>query len=463
MNEMNILTVNGASYALRDMLAQDMLADLCSGYNGVTYPDAGEAVRKQLAELEAKIRAIADLPGGGKPVNLFDPNALGIVRDSYFGESSQDMIIHSLYGRENYHVSDYIPVKEGRRYTTNRDGTGFVIADTAQPWSISCWFYDKDKIPLSRPAGQRHTDTQIYTTVAPMGAVYARIDFYGAGDTVMFVEGDTFPDTYIAYDPLAMDPVLRLPIPESVIGQFTSPLSGKTAIFAGDSVCAGLNFSDEKSGYAGRIAEKHGMTYRNFAVTGATVTQKLSYSQSGAERCSVSAQVEQMKEEFPNADYIIFEGGAVDADQIGSILGGNVPTRFGGFTPGDFSGDYDTETFCGALESIFYRATEYWRGKKIGFILPHKTGISDQGYGAEGNNRRAYLETVKAICQKWGIPALDLWDGCYLNPALTSQYTSGVSWQENLRQNNLYANTQSLLPAGYDYIADIIGNWMKTL
>ena len=67
------------------------------------------------------------------------------------------------------------------------------------------------------------------------------------------------------------------------------------------------------------------------------------------------------------------------------------------------------------------------------------------------------------ICQKWGIPVLNLWDGCYLNPSLTTMWKYDGTWQENKELGKLYADGQHLLSAGYDYTADIINNWLKTL
>ncbi len=460
MNEMNVLTVNGASFALRDMLAQDMLADICSGYNGVAYPDAGEAVRKQCAELAALIRQIAAPPGDGQPVNLFDKDSPDILKNHFFGSKTVDMTVHNEQPIKDYHISAYIPVKEGRCYTTNRDGAGLTVSN--QPYTRSFWYYDKNKEPLSRPEGTMVEGEQYYTTTAPMGAAYARVDFFSTGATIMFVEGDTFPETYIAYDPVASQPVLQLNLPAETLQNAGNPLHEKTAVFAGDSICEGNSFGDTRDGYAGRIAAKNAMQYKNFGTSGATLTEKLAYYATGAEKPSVSAQIEQMYAQYPEADYIVLEGGTNDADLLGSRIG-STPARFGAFTPGDFSGNYDQETFCGALESILYRATHYWKGKKIGFVIAHKMGISSKGYSADVHNRRAYFETAMEICKKWGVPVLNLWDGCNLNPSLVHQYVSGSSWEDNAALGSFYADGQHLLPAGYDYVADIIGNWMKTL
>ena len=139
-----------------------------------------------------------------------------------------------------------------------------------------------------------------------------------------------------------------------------------------------------------------------------------------------------MYAEYPNADYIILEGGTNDADLLGSHLNGEIPERFGSFTANNFSGSYDKNTFCGALESIFFRATNYWKGKKIGFIVAQKMGRSSNGYTAEVHNRRSYFETALQICKKWGLPVLNLWDDCCLNPSLNHHYLYGSTWEENL-------------------------------
>jgi lysophospholipase L1-like esterase len=111
-----------------------------------------------------------------------------------------------------------------------------------------------------------------------------------------------------------------------------------------------------------------------------------------------------MLEEYPDADYIILEGGTNDADLLGRITEDHIPERLGAVDPDDYSGNYDRDTFCGALESVFYRATKYWCGKKICYIVAQKMGFNPP----TSQNRRAYFEGAMQICRKWGIPYLDL-------------------------------------------------------
>ncbi len=238
-------------------------------------------------------------------------------------------------------------------------------------------------------------------------------------------------------------------------------LQGKTIIWNGDSICQG---SKVTGNWATRVAVKNGMNFANYGVGGGTVTEHVIYTKEDPKfRHSVSATVDEMYADYPDADYVIFEGGTNDADLLGSLVVGERPARVGSYDIGDYSGNYDADTFCGALESIFYRATKYWKGKKIGYIVAHKMGFRTDGYTDDCNNRRAYFQLAIEICRKWGIPYLNLWDGCYLNPQLPWHFNKELSAVENGRAGNFYQDGQHLTPVGYDVTADIIDSWLKTL
>lgn len=238
-------------------------------------------------------------------------------------------------------------------------------------------------------------------------------------------------------------------------------LYGKTIIWNGDSLCAGKRFDDtkEKDAWAGRIAARNSMNYKNYAIGGGTVAEGLPLLQSGKERHSVSRTLEKMYEEFPNADYIVFDGGSNDADLLGNAFLGNKETRLGEIDKTYFGTEFDKTTFCGALESVFCRATKYWKGKKIAYIIAHKMGPDMDDF----NNRRLYFDKAIEVCRKWGIPYIDLWDGCYLNPYLEWMYDASKEPSENVEAGSFYADGQHLTSAGYDLTADIIESWLKTL
>ncbi len=339
---------------------------------------------------------------------------------------------------------------------------------SANAYKIPC--YDADGTYLGKLTGTPNSDNTLLTLTitdsfskptasVKVNATRSTADIYSAGN-FMFVEGTEYPSEYIPYAEATSIPVLGLDLATDYVQNLLNPLYKKTIIWDGDSICAGKAFDDEGDAWAGRIADRNGMTYKNYAVGGGTITENVTAG--GTVKHSVSNTIDTMYAEYPDADYIIFEGGTNDADLLGSSLNGTTP-EFGRFDNADFSGNYDRNTFCGALESIFYRATNYWKGKKIGFIVAHKMGRTSGGYTAETNNRRSYFETAMQICEKWGIPVLNLWDGCPLNPSLPHLYTNGATWEENQAAGNFYADGQHLLSAGYNYEADIVNSWLKTL
>lgn len=232
-------------------------------------------------------------------------------------------------------------------------------------------------------------------------------------------------------------------------------LYGKVIIWNGDSICAGNKI---KGNWATRIAEKNSMICRNYAVGGGTIVEGMPLCKDGGERHCVSTSLERMYNEHPEADYIIFEGGTNDADLLENM--DVQKSMLGSVDPDDFSGDYDKNTFCGALESVFYRALKYWTGKKIGYIVAQKMGTK----AILRRRRRLYFEAAIEICEKWGIPCIDLWTGTYLNPCLECMYDNTKTAEENDSENKgFYTDGQHLTSHGYDYTSEIIENWLRTL
>ncbi len=249
-------------------------------------------------------------------------------------------------------------------------------------------------------------------------------------------------------------------IPTSKLKERDNILFGKIAIFDGDSICASGTDLSGKGSWAGRIGNRNSMIWHNYGVGGGTITNE-TYSESN-KRHWVCENVDKMYADYPNADYIIFEGGTNDADLLGDART-NTPERFGTFNLKDYSGNYDATTFCGALETMFFKAINYWATKKIGYIVAYKMGKSNNGYTKDVVNRRKYFDVAMQICDKWGIPYINLWDGCYMNPSLTVCYDSSLTPEENRLAGKLILDGQHPTPAGYDYITPMIEAWMRTL
>lgn len=242
--------------------------------------------------------------------------------------------------------------------------------------------------------------------------------------------------------------------------EYTNPLADKMVLWCGDSIMRGNTFNDTGSGWAGRCASLLSFHYKNYAVGGSTICNNVP---SGATP-TIYTQIETAHTEYPNADYIIFDGGTNDADLIGSVIGGSVPAQFGTFSETDWSGSYNTDTFCGAMETICMHLSQYWLGKHVGYIVPQKQGVAND-YSATGNNRRAYYETAMKICKKWGISVLNLWDGCYMNPKHNwmCDTDNTMTQQEIYDAGFLYADRQHLTSEGYDYQSVIVAEWLRSL
>ena len=282
----------------------------------------------------------------------------------------------------------------------------------------------------------------------------------------MVVNGSTiddFPDYEAYFEPYAEmknDVPLSSKMNEQVNG--LSGLIGKTAVFDGDSICKGTingTTPKETNGWAGYVGEANAMNWHNFGISGGVITSESNPAVSGHH--SVVDTVDTMYAQYPDANYVIFEGGTNDADLIGNAI--SDPTILGTYTSMDFSGPFDATTFTGALETIFSKATSYWKGKSIGYIVAQKMGYSTTGFDKDHTNRRAYFERAIEICNKWGIQYINLWDDCYLNPNNPACYDRTKTNDENINGGYLYTDGQHLTEKGYEYISPMIEAWMKTL
>ena len=235
------------------------------------------------------------------------------------------------------------------------------------------------------------------------------------------------------------------------------PATPHKILFNGDSLCIGLA---ETGSWSTRISEWMGIPCFNYARGGGTVTEDPPPLKNRVARHTVSATLARMHEEHPDADYILIEGGTNDADLFDTEIREGRPCRLGQLSPFDYSGEYDVRTFTGALESVFYRAMSLWPTARIGYIVAPKMGTSPHSQ----ENRRRYFDRAVAVCRKWGIPYIDLWESCHLNPCHPAHYYRENSAAEN-RENNLgyYIDGQHLTASGYDLTADLIAKWLRTI
>jgi lysophospholipase L1-like esterase len=227
---------------------------------------------------------------------------------------------------------------------------------------------------------------------------------------------------------------------------FGNPLTGKTVVFDGDSICHGTSVGSEDStygyGWAGRIGVANGMTWANEGKSGGVIARGMTG------RHCLCDNIDHIHSNTPMLDYLILEGGTNDADLLGE-------DGLGVYDESDYGGTYDTTTFSGALETLFYKAINYYPAAKIGYIVAHKM--------LSNTSRRAFFDRAVEICEKWGIPYLDLWHGAPLNNKLAAHWDKSLDAQGNIDAGKMYTDGQHLTAVGYDAITPKIEAWMKTL
>ena len=187
---------------------------------------------------------------------------------------------------------------------------------------------------------------------------------------------------------------------QKAMAQVVNPLYGKTILDFGDSIAYGNDTAGV--GYADMIAERNGMTVHSYAVGGHKLSQILAQLQSATEE---------------TADYVLLEGGYNDANP--SAL-----TPVGTLSSG-YTATLDTSTFYGALETLLKTAQTKYPSAKTVYVIVHRT-------------RRTqwpdYAEAIKAACDKWSVPVVNLMEQGGLNSnidAMLNAYTDSVGVHPN--------------------------------
>lgn len=275
-------------------------------------------------------------------------------------------------------------------------------------------------------------------------AKYIRFSAYKADadfSKMMAVKDIPYPSKFIPYfDEYVYSNHLKTyienQIQNGIINLENNPLYAKTVLFTGDSICAG--FIDNGDGTYGKqygwaeiIKENNpSITMKNYGAGGTTVATFDTTTN------SILQRLDTMHTEYPEADWIVLEGGVNDCYSSKVELG--KVTR-------DYTSSLDTTTFCGALESLFKKSIEYWPGKKICFIVTFKVPTAV--------NFKSYMDKAKEICEKWSIPYIDLYS------------KSGLEFNVDYIKNNYSYGQGGLHPnvEGYKIITPKIEAWMKSL
>ncbi len=207
-------------------------------------------------------------------------------------------------------------------------------------------------------------------------------------------------------------------------------LSGKSALFVGDSISVGNSDCAMAYAWGGRIGRKYGMDWVNNSQGGITLARNDSNS--------VLTKIEAPQIQEKNFDYVIMEGGVNDALKKVSV--GEISSSYD-------KKDFDTTTMAGALEYAFATVTERWPEAHIGFIVTFQT----TWIGKSGTS--PYYNVVRTICQKWNVPYLDL------NGETVKGVLKVGDETDSYLADGIHPNAD-----GYELLVDnYIENWMLNL
>lgn len=206
-----------------------------------------------------------------------------------------------------------------------------------------------------------------------------------------------------------------------------SALSGKSALFVGDSITYGARDRAKiyrYGGWAGRIGYFCDMDVLNNGVSGACITTARVESHS-EQHYIYNNLVAAKNQQF---DYVIMHGLFNDASipvELGSAQGSSK------FNPSKA----DVTKFADALELLFYTAKTQHPEATLGYIVNFHT--------ERAVNQESYAEIAIEICKDWGIKYLDLYN----------DKTFTVEFDDGLHPSS----------AGYDSMYIRVANWMATL
>lgn len=269
-------------------------------------------------------------------------------------------------------------------------------------------------------------------------------------DLFMICEADKYPSRYMAYDTLYANDNMKY----DGIEVSEHPLKDKVLVCDGDSIAAATPDDPEGlGGWFGRMQLNLLITGRNYAVGGGTIT----YIDSN--RHCICRSIDTIHNNFPTLDYLIVDGGTNDADLIGRFNGDTPPENFGTWSETDYSGNYDDTTFCGAVDSMFYKAVTYYPHAHIGFIIAMQMGTNN----ATSANRKRYFDEAEKIAKKWHIPVLNLWDNSGADSRLTAFYDPNKTIAENVEAHKFYRDGQHPSSYGYNKMQPMIEAWVKSL
>lgn len=326
--------------------------------------------------------------------------SVGQVQDDMYVASSGALGVGSSQPITNYSMAR-VPIDRNK-------GTEVSWLRLATPGTFG-FFFDTNHRPISGITGVASVPTG--TAAIPEGAEWLYVNVSQEPlardkqkNQMTIVYGDTVPTHHIPQRSL------------SAVGStlVSHPYSGKTVIAIGDSITTYERIEPDAqntdSNYVVRMCSEVGaLLLENYSIGGSTISQR---SSDPTGRNPISIRYADMRDD---ADLIIVSAGTNDCTHAWTSLG-------------EFS-DTTVNTFYGAMHVLCSGLKAKYVGKQVMFITPIRRYHAPAGMttptspNANGETPQQYVDAIIEVCNYYGIPVLDNYRTCILNPFI-SEYRS---------------------------------------
>lgn len=335
----------------------------------------------------------------------------------------------TLVNNGTYGVTGKIPVEEYQYISVSR-GEGSSSSPLIRTF---VWFDDDDNVISGNQNGA------LSPIQAPQGARWLQIT-HNPIDVNYQVEVSSAPTSY---EPFVSGEQLDNTIIKNPTPKYLTPLHGKKLVANGDSIMAG-QFPADPTGYETRkymfiqqVADTFGMDLVNQAIGGSTVAVSTA---SPNERNPLVERYQDM----PDGDLVVISIGTNDWANNWSELG-------------DMS-NRSNNTFYGALHNLCLGLIEKYdvNRTQLVFMTPIKRSYgtvlaTPESTNDYGKTLGDYAQIIIEVCSYYGIPVIDMYNECSLNPSIESQKIAYVP-------DGTHPNTE-----GHDVMARRVIGFIKQL
>ena len=208
-----------------------------------------------------------------------------------------------------------------------------------------------------------------------------------------------------------------------------TPLQNKNIVFFGDSITASVGYK----GWSGELQEHYGINRYNLGVGGT------SYS-NVADRTTIYTQLQRIPANV-DVDFFVLNGGVNDIWSAIEDLGTVSDIPVSSATVDDFN----FETTASGMEKMFCYLRTNYPNAKIAFIINY---ICFTGDFDSVRFRDEFAPLAKAVCEKWGVPYLDLANNEEFNSKFSALY--GVHTFDGVHGND----------HGYELVMRELAPWL---